>query len=201
MSKGKKHPGNRPDRRQYPLHDISIEHLVGSLVISWNNAENSSKLLLNRLLGGPAGIQAVTNELNGQSLWFALRAASSTSIHNEIEDHVRQLSIALERLNEHRNYFVHGSLSKEGEHLVLRTEYAKGEVREYEDHIDKQEIHQLVRDCEDIGMNAIDITAYLILKKMGRASSLPDKPFLPPQLDKTRRNTTARVQQPQTSPE
>jgi len=201
MSKGKKHPGNRPDRRQYPLHDISIEHLVGSLVISWNNAENSSKLLLNRLLGSPAGIQAVTNELNGQSLWFALRAASSRSMHHEIEEHVRQISIALERLNEHRNYFVHGSLKKEGEHLVLRTEYAKGEVREYEDRVDKQEILQLVRDCDDIGMCAIDIIAYLILKKMGRASSLPDKPFLPPQLDKTRRNTTARVQEPQTSPE
>lgn len=201
MSKGKKHPGNRPDRRQYPLHDFSIEHLVGSLVISWNNAENSSKLLLNRLLGSPPGIQAVTNELNGQSLWFALRAASSRSIHSEIEEHVRQISIALEWLNEHRNYFVHGSMQKEGEHLVLRTEYAKGEVREYEDHVDKQEIHQLIRDCDDTGMCAIDITAYLMLKKMGRASSLPDKPFLPPQLDKTRRNTTARVQEPQTSPE
>lgn len=122
-------------------------------------------------------------------------------MHHEIEEHVRQISIALERLNEHRNYFVHGSLKKEGEHLVLRTEYAKGEVREYEDRVDKQEILQLVRDCDDIGMCAIDIIAYLILKKMGRASSLPDKPFLPPQLDKTRRNTTARVQEPQTSPE
>src|SRR5690606_11954184 len=120
------------------------EHLVGSLVISWNNAENCSKLLLNHLLGTPAGIQAVTNELNGQSLWFALRAASSKSVHNEIEDHVRLISVALERLNEHRNYFVHGSLSKEGEHLVLRTEYAKGEIRAYEDRVDKQEIYQLV---------------------------------------------------------
>ncbi|GAA5627438.1 hypothetical protein Brsp05_02727 [Brucella sp. NBRC 12953] len=201
MSKGKKHPGNRPDRRQYPLHDISIEHLVGSLVIAWNNAENSSKLLLNRLLGSPPGIQAVTNELNGQSLWFALKAASSQSVHTEIEEHVRQISIALERLNEHRNYFVHGSLNKEGEHLVLRTEYAKGEVREYEDRFDKQEIHQLVRDCDDIGMCAIDITAYLMLKKMDRASSLPDTPFLPPQLDKTRRNPKAHAPKPSSSPE
>lgn len=201
MTKGKKHPGNRPDRREYPLHDVSIEHLVGALVIAWNNAENCSKILLNRLLGHPPGIQVVTNELNGQSLWFAVRAASSGSIHLEIEDHVRQISIALERLNEHRNYFVHGSLAKEGEYLVLRTEYAKGEVREYEDRVDKREMHQLVRDCEDIGMSAMDITAYLILKKMGRACSLPEMPFLPPQLDKTRRNTKARVPKPSSSPE
>ncbi len=174
---------------------------MGSLVIAWNNAENSSKLLLNRLLGSPPGIQAVTNELNGQSLWFALKAASSQSVHTEIEEHVRQISIALERLNEHRNYFVHGSLNKEGEHLVLRTEYAKGEVREYEDRFDKQEIHQLVRDCDDIGMCAIDITAYLMLKKMDRASSLPDTPFLPPQLDKTRRNPKAHAPKPSSSPE
>lgn len=201
MSKGKKHPGSRPDRRRYPLMDISFAHLLGELVMAWNNTENCCRMLLNHLLGQPNGVKSVTNELNGQSLWFALRALASSSAHPEIEPHIREISVSIERLNEHRNYFVHGAKEEHGSFLILRTEYAKGEIREYEDKIDKQEMHQLIRDCEDMGMCALNIIAYLMLKRQDPLTSLPEMPFLPPQLDKTRRNPKARVPTPSSSPE
>ncbi len=188
MAKSKKARGNRPERREYSLVDVSFEHLLGCLIIAWNNAEKSSKLLLNYLLGHPPGIFAVTNELNGQSLWYALKASATTSAHQELSEHVLEIATAIERLNEHRNYYVHGAIEKKGQYLVLRTEYAKSVIREYEDNIEKSEIFQLVSDCEDTGMAAIELTSYLILKRQGQSVSLPDRHFLPPQLNKTRRN-------------
>lgn len=188
MAKKKKEVGNRPDRRKHSLVDISVEHLLGSIIINWNNLEKSSKLLLGHLLGNPKGIQSVTNELKGQSLWHALRAASTHCQHGEISTNIIQLSKAIEYLNEHRNYYVHGAISKNGESLVLQSEYAKGEVRHYEDAIDKWEMWQIASDCEDIGMDAINLIAYLLLKKTGQHPELPDMHFLPPQLSRTRDN-------------
>jgi len=96
MGKG----NGRPARRVLPLDDVSIEELLGRIIINWNNFEALCRSLLCHLCGSPQGIKSLTNELNGASLYFALRSAGTESGFPETRDFVDCLAEGLNRLNE-----------------------------------------------------------------------------------------------------
>lgn len=180
----------RPERRALPLDQVSIEELLGQIVINWNNFEGLCRILLCHLCGAPPGIKSLTNELNGSSLYFALKSAAAEAAHPEVRKIVECLAEGLNRLNEHRNYYVHGASSIDGVTgqgcLLLSASYAKGEVRIYENRVEKREMYEIACDCAGLGMEAFNLTSYLMLKERGQAPALPDMPFLPPKLEKTR---------------
>lgn len=191
MSKKRKDNGSRPDRRTPLLRDVSIAELLGRIIITWNNLEASCRSLLSFLCDHPPGIKSLTNELNGQSLYLALRSLGPHSVAPETQEIVEALAQGLQRLNDHRNYYVHGAMSVGGatgrETLTLTTSYAKGEIKIYEDIISKREMWEISEDAAILGLRAFDLCSYLMLKKQGLSPKLPDKPFLPPELKKTRR--------------
>ena len=181
----------RPSRRLYALDDISIEELLGRIIITWNNFEAMCRDLLCDLCGNPPGIKSLTNELNGSSLYFALRSAAEGSAAPETREIVERLAEGLNRLNEHRNYYVHGASSRDfssgSEMLVLKTSYAKGEIRVYEDRISKQEMLEISEDCAALSADVFNLVCYLRAKTKHHTPVFPDMPFLPPKLKKSRR--------------
>ncbi|WP_165220016.1 hypothetical protein [Affinirhizobium pseudoryzae] len=181
---------SRPVRRAISLEETSVEELLGRIIINWNNFEAICRELLCQLCGRPPGIAALTNELHGSTLYLALKASASDNVAPELEETVTLLSNGLCRLIEHRNYYVHGSTSYGGqtgqESLRVRTSSAKAQIKVYEDDIDKRELYEIGCDCAELGMIAADVTFYLIAKRQGQPVSLPDKPFLPPRLRKSR---------------
>ncbi len=73
------------------------------------------------------------------------------------------------------------------ETLTLTTSYAKGEIKIYEDTVSKHEMWEISEDAAILGLRAFDLCSYLMLKKQGLNPQLPERPFLPPELKKTRR--------------
>lgn len=179
--------GSRPDRRVPYLGEVSIEALLGSVVISWNNFEALCRELLKELSGNAPPVDALTAELGGMLLYNALRAVSRVSGAPELRDAIDELAEAFDRLREHRNYYIHGASSASDQHLALRDKTAKTKICVFEDEISKEEIYLVSADCEELALFAFEMWSYLRLKRQDRQTEWRSMPFLPPKLAKNHR--------------
>lgn len=173
---------------------------MGQLVVIYNAAEERIRTLLTNLVAdfdNIMNIQAriMVSELGAVGLENALNAIAGDLLPKTQREAVQHLVKLYERVRGYRNFYVHGIIQVGGPTLEtptvrghVVTYSAKGALTEHMTMIGLDDIHEAVDQAQVLGNYARDVTQYLRddAKPVPAFSPapLPDKPPLPPRLEK-----------------
>lgn len=167
---------------------------LGELAINWNFAENWIRNLAGIYAGKVVVGEILTVELGSVGLQNVLCAIAKHSPLGDEASHLRHCAELYERLRGYRNYYIHGTIFVIGTQGRLKkptgftfTKSAKGQIKVYSAEVEAPQIQAVADQCYDLGLFARGVWSHFRGGPTGGGGlpSLPDKPPLPPVLDKS----------------
>ncbi len=198
-----------------PKHSRDHYATLGRLVVEWNLAEATLRLLLNKV-AGPDGFdsetraQLLTSELGAVGLAQALQSHADVMQDRKLAAAIDYAVKCYQNLRGHRNYYVHGIVTLipiSRARTVGHIHYfeAKGRFIQRRDKVGIATLAQVYRWAFSLRKYAHGIVTFLVTQRMvtrglpPKYSRLPRKPHLPPQVRKSARHLGVPPQLPQAS--
>jgi hypothetical protein len=184
---------------------------LGSLIVNWNQAENSLRRILIDLCGASPAIWLLTAELGSVSLENALKSASFDIGPARLSPYIDHCIEWFSRLREYRNYYVHsindiGLNSAEKVVGVYLQVSAKKRITVHSEFIGLDRINKFNSDVIEFLNFVSDVQFHVSAHPLtefpdGRPfPPLPEMPLLPDRLQKPRQYLTADPLRPPSSP-
>ncbi len=169
----------------------SILATLGELAINWNVAEAWIRTLAGSYAGKTVVGEILTIELGTIGLQNVLCAVAKHAPLAEEADALLYCAKLYERLRGYRNYYIHGT--------IFAVEYAnrpaagftymksaKGQIKSHGARVEAHQIQTVADQCYGLALYARQIYHHLHgdSQNGGARPPLPDKPPLPPEVDK-----------------
>jgi hypothetical protein len=165
---------------------------LGDLVINWNFAEMWIRIILVSFIGNNKVADILTLELGAVGIENALNAVASEVSSGEEQDRLGHCASLYCRLRGYRNYYVHGMvfaaayLDSQPSAGFTFVQSAKGKLKIHSARVEAIQIREVGKACRTLGLYARQIVQHrgFYLTEGSAAPPLPEKPPLPPPVDK-----------------
>ncbi|MFK8075708.1 MAG: hypothetical protein AB8B84_03915 [Granulosicoccus sp.] len=95
-------------KTQWPPREYDpILREMGRLIFNWNSIENSTRNILDALIGAGQKSNILTAHMGTQSQLDALKTIANGFLNDDEKNHILHAISLYSRLREYRNYFVH----------------------------------------------------------------------------------------------
>ncbi len=181
---------NPPDILPYEFEFLAA---FGRMIITWNLAESALRRLLTGLCGAKSiadtlKAKIVTAELSSVGLSQALQTFADIILPPNHAEAINHAVKYYELIRAYRNYYAHGIAGiipfTEGPRGFIRITTAKGTLTENKDFVSLDDLKLMIGHAYRLNFYVEAISNHLFDDK--GLFSLPDKPPLPDNLQKTR---------------
>jgi len=186
-------------------HSFSTDHLsvearsfflaYGRCVIAWNGAEQQVRQLLSALISGETHSvlgNILSAELGTRAIAETLQSIANDILVGDAATEVCYVAKLFSIISGHRNYIIHGPAmySDVAGGAVIHSWSAKGKLKKNSDVYTIEQIHEFTGWCWDLMnfANGVMFAMYSNAPPNLEPSSWPEKPHLPPAINKSARD-------------